>query len=66
MTHHYAILEKISNEGLAEDLRNGDLSAFERLNLSFDKLYASKQDENELGLPCNVTTLCCPNSGTDG
>lgn len=61
MTHLHGILAKISkDEGLLQQLRAGDLSAFEKLNLSFNELYLSGQNaEHSWGVGdctgCNIS-----------
>jgi hypothetical protein len=59
MISHTQILEKISTEGLVEQLRKGNLSAFEKLDLAFDELYAAKEEE-DWDLLCNIS---CPQGG---
>ncbi|HEY6969085.1 MAG TPA: hypothetical protein VJA94_07775 [Candidatus Angelobacter sp.] len=48
MTNHTALLKRISSdEGLAQQLRQGHLGAFEKLHLSFDQLYGSVGGEDK-------------------
>lgn len=50
------VLEQLSaDHALVEQLRRGDLSAFERLDLRFDKLYLSPHNED--GALCAFTCL---------
>ena len=49
------ILEAISNLDLTQQLRKGDAKAFEKLNLSFDQLYASTEEETGSLTVCNVS-----------
>ncbi|HEY6969086.1 MAG TPA: hypothetical protein VJA94_07780 [Candidatus Angelobacter sp.] len=59
-------LERISNDqSLAEQLRQGNLAAFEKLNLSFDQLYGSvgeadEFDEQAPAWPCDAVTCDVP------
>jgi hypothetical protein len=48
MIDYTNILERISNENLAEQLRRRNPSVFDKLNLSFDQMYARFDKENEL------------------
>lgn len=50
MRDHNDILEAISNPDLAQQLRKGDAKAFEKLNLSFDQLYASTEEKEVVAL----------------
>ncbi|HEY6969084.1 MAG TPA: hypothetical protein VJA94_07770 [Candidatus Angelobacter sp.] len=67
MMDHTNILKKISNEGLAQQLKRGDPNTFEKLNLSFDELYASTEEEGPVPV-CNVSCALaftgCSGSGT--
>ncbi|HEY6969083.1 MAG TPA: hypothetical protein VJA94_07765 [Candidatus Angelobacter sp.] len=62
MTNHHNILAAMSrDEKLAEALRHGRVAAFEKLNLTFEELYAPSwnQEDESFDFLCGVSCGSC-------
>lgn len=60
MAYPHGILAEISkDESLLQQLRAGDSSAFEKLNLRFDELYLSATGKEDSWADCTGCNISC-------